>query len=126
MGESPPVRTTLGRANPLDAFDTLQDAREGLEHLERLRAASMPLVLLGIVFAAGITWLDAQLVVWGAEPLLTQSPFNLVLLSIWAFNAFAGVQFLLLARKAWVLQAALNRYYAALPARIDEDRREAA
>jgi len=112
--------------DPLDEFDTLEDARKGLEHLEALRSVAMPVVLLGLVFAAGITWLDAQLVVWGSEPLLTRAPFSWILLTIWTVNAFAGVQFLLLAYKAYNLRSALHRFYAQLPATSATQGREAA
>lgn len=111
----------LQRPNPLDAFDTLEDARERLEDLESLRSTSLPLVILGLVFASGLTWLDAQLVVWGAEPMLTRAPFSWILLTIWTANAFAGVQFFLLVRKAWLLRSAMQRYYAALPVVADAD-----
>ena len=111
----------LQRPNPLDAFDTLEDARERLEDLESLRSTSLPLVILGLVFASGLTWLDAQLVVWGAEPMLTRAPFSWILLTIWTANAFAGVQFFLLVRKAW-----LPTVLEGLPDRSVGDRRRVA
>lgn len=101
--------------DPLDAYATLEEAREGLEQLEALRAASIPPVVVGLVVALAVAWLRAQVAVEGATPLVSNDLLQWALLALWTFNALVSVQFLVLALRAWRLRLALERYYAGLP-----------
>lgn len=114
------------RPDPLDEFETLEEARAGLEHLEGLRAVVLPIVLLGLVFGAGITWLDAQMVAWGAEPAISRPPFSFIVLTLWTVNAIAAFQFLLVAWRCWSLRVAIDRYFDDLLAPVEAERSDAA
>jgi hypothetical protein len=125
MREPIDMREQTSRPSPLEEFESLDEARAALEHLEGLRAVVLPVVLIGLIFGAGVAWLDAQMVAWGADPAISRAPFNYLVLLLWTANAIAAFQFLMLAWRCWALRTSIDHYFDEFLATVGE-RRDAA